>query len=289
MLAAPLIAGNDLRNMRPEIHDILTNKEVIAVDQDALGREGERVWKSGDLRSLGEAVEGWQPGCCSVKSRHGTEQEYLSELGGYLGYPSHLSASVRDLWQHKDLGKFTGKVFRSRGVSRRSRGDGETLSAVASYCRGFFSGSSLSSWESSDRPSLPRSGRCAARCGPKSEAATDNRPRFRDGMVEKVVAQVVVGGADVIHRRLAALLERLGQIRFRRPSAGGAEELRSLRFVAAVGNSLRIISSFPFTCSRLSGAAGDPMICFSTKPKALTPTPRCARRLRPRTSGLARV
>ena len=37
MLAAPLIAGNDLRTMRPEIHDILTNKEVIAVDQDALG------------------------------------------------------------------------------------------------------------------------------------------------------------------------------------------------------------------------------------------------------------
>ena len=30
MLAAPLIAGNDLRSMRPEIHDILTNKEVIA-------------------------------------------------------------------------------------------------------------------------------------------------------------------------------------------------------------------------------------------------------------------
>jgi len=40
LLAAPLIAGNDLRNMRPEIHDILTNKEVIAVNQDALGHEG---------------------------------------------------------------------------------------------------------------------------------------------------------------------------------------------------------------------------------------------------------
>src|SRR4030088_2582901 len=47
ILAAPLIAGNDLRNMRPEIHDILTNREVIAVDQDPLGREGERVWKKG--------------------------------------------------------------------------------------------------------------------------------------------------------------------------------------------------------------------------------------------------
>ena len=34
--------------MRPEIHDILTNKEVIAVDQDALWREGERVAQNSD-------------------------------------------------------------------------------------------------------------------------------------------------------------------------------------------------------------------------------------------------
>src|SRR5260370_9977537 len=36
ILAAPLIAGNDLRNMRPEIPDILTNKEVIALNQHSL-------------------------------------------------------------------------------------------------------------------------------------------------------------------------------------------------------------------------------------------------------------
>src|SRR6266536_1466440 len=49
LMAAPLIAGNDLRSMSPEIHDILTNKEVIAIDQDPLGRQGRRVWKDGDL------------------------------------------------------------------------------------------------------------------------------------------------------------------------------------------------------------------------------------------------
>jgi alpha-galactosidase len=49
LLAAPLIAGNDLRAMRPQIQAILTNKEVIAVDQDVLGHEGTRVNKSGDL------------------------------------------------------------------------------------------------------------------------------------------------------------------------------------------------------------------------------------------------
>jgi alpha-galactosidase len=40
MLAAPLIAGNDIRNMSVETKDVLTNKEVIAIDQDSLGVEG---------------------------------------------------------------------------------------------------------------------------------------------------------------------------------------------------------------------------------------------------------
>jgi len=46
MLAAPLLAGNDLRSMSPEILAILTNREVIAVDQDKLGTQGQRVWQS---------------------------------------------------------------------------------------------------------------------------------------------------------------------------------------------------------------------------------------------------
>jgi len=40
MLAAPLIAGNDLRNMSKETLSIVTNKDVIAVDQDELGIQG---------------------------------------------------------------------------------------------------------------------------------------------------------------------------------------------------------------------------------------------------------
>ena len=40
MLAAPLLAGNDLPNMKPEIKAILTNHDVIAIDQDPLGQQG---------------------------------------------------------------------------------------------------------------------------------------------------------------------------------------------------------------------------------------------------------
>jgi alpha-galactosidase len=49
MVAAPLLAGNDLPNMKPEIKDILTKKEVIAIDQDKLGKQGGRVYSEGEV------------------------------------------------------------------------------------------------------------------------------------------------------------------------------------------------------------------------------------------------
>jgi len=44
MLAAPLLAGNDLSRMSPSALAILTNRDVIAIDQDALGRQATRAW-----------------------------------------------------------------------------------------------------------------------------------------------------------------------------------------------------------------------------------------------------
>jgi alpha-galactosidase len=49
MFAAPLLAGNDLPNMKPEIKAILTNKDVIAIDQDPIGRQGQRVYSDGEV------------------------------------------------------------------------------------------------------------------------------------------------------------------------------------------------------------------------------------------------
>jgi alpha-galactosidase len=107
ILAAPLIAGNDLRNMRPEIHDILTNKEIIAVNQDALGQEGERVAKNGDLEVWAKQLKDGSRAVVLL-NRSESEQEIAANWED-LGYPKTISASVRDLWQHKDLGKMTGK------------------------------------------------------------------------------------------------------------------------------------------------------------------------------------
>jgi alpha-galactosidase len=107
ILAAPLIAGNDLRDMRPEIHDILTNKEVIAVDQDAMGREGELVWKNRDLEVWSKQLQNGSRAV--ILLNRGSAEQEISARWEDLGYPNHISASVRDLWQHRDLGKFTEK------------------------------------------------------------------------------------------------------------------------------------------------------------------------------------
>lgn len=111
ILAAPLIAGNDLRSMRPATHNILTNKEVIAVNQDPLGREGTRVAKNGDLEVWAKQLKDGSRAVVLL-NRSASEQN-ITVAWEDLGYPDHLSAAVRDLWQHKDLGKFTGKFSAS--------------------------------------------------------------------------------------------------------------------------------------------------------------------------------
>ncbi len=102
LLAAPLMAGNDIRNMTADIQAILTNKEAIAIDQDPLGLEGRRVMREGEtevwakqLADGGRAV--------ALLNRNGAEQRITVNWTS-LGYPDHLTAQVRDLWAHKDMG-----------------------------------------------------------------------------------------------------------------------------------------------------------------------------------------
>ena len=58
ILAAPLLAGNDLTTMTPETLALLTNKEVIAVDQDALGKQGDRVYTEGPIEVWSRPLAG---------------------------------------------------------------------------------------------------------------------------------------------------------------------------------------------------------------------------------------
>jgi alpha-galactosidase len=107
LLAAPLIAGNDLRSMTQEIQAILTNKEVIAVNQDTLGMQGRRIRKDGDKEVWMKQLKDGSRAV--ILFNRGKSETEVSVSWTELGYPDHVSASVRDLWAGKDLGKVTGK------------------------------------------------------------------------------------------------------------------------------------------------------------------------------------
>jgi alpha-galactosidase len=106
LLAAPLIAGNDVRSMTPETKEILTNAEVIAVNQDKLGREGRRVAKNGDLEVWAKTMSDGSR--TVILFNRGMAESDVSVAWEEIGYPKTIPAKVRDLWAHKDVGSFTG-------------------------------------------------------------------------------------------------------------------------------------------------------------------------------------
>lgn len=100
ILAAPLIAGNDLANMTPETKSILLNKEVIAVDQDSLGKQGDRAYEDGPLQVWTKPLSG---GDLAVALFNGTGDPTKMTLRlADVGW--HGPAAARDLWAHKDVG-----------------------------------------------------------------------------------------------------------------------------------------------------------------------------------------
>jgi len=104
LLAAPLIAGNDLSKMTEQDKGLLMNKDAIAIDQDALGKQGDRLYQSGDFDvwtkplsdgriAVGLFNRSWDNRDVSVD---------LAEIGFRDG------GRVRDVWKQKDLGHRSG-------------------------------------------------------------------------------------------------------------------------------------------------------------------------------------
>jgi len=106
MLAAPLMMGNDIRKATPEILEILLNKEAIAVNQDPLGRQGVKVRDDGDLEVWSKVLHDGSRAV--VLFNRSPRKTNIGVLWTEIGYPSHLTAKVRDLWQKKDLGPSKG-------------------------------------------------------------------------------------------------------------------------------------------------------------------------------------
>ena len=104
LLAAPLLAGNDLSKVSPADLAILTNKEVIAVDQDPKGVQGRRVAEEGPLEVWAKPLAGggYAVGLFNRGESANPVTLNLRELG------ISGAAHIRDLWAHHDLGSFRG-------------------------------------------------------------------------------------------------------------------------------------------------------------------------------------
>ncbi len=115
MLAAPLIAGNDLAAMSPETRAILANRDVVAVDQDVLGIQGFRHRAEGGIETWARPLangawavlfvnRGETPRTARLDwSRERIEDAlFQRDLDG-----SARTFAIRDLWTHQPLGDTT--------------------------------------------------------------------------------------------------------------------------------------------------------------------------------------
>lgn len=117
ILAAPLIAGNDLRKMNKSTREILTNKEVIAINQDTLGVQGFKHKVEGDIEYWFKPLEN-KAWAFLVLNRGEKAQElkfnfrkenvadpiFPKEGSKYAANFVNSRYSIRDVWKKQDLG-----------------------------------------------------------------------------------------------------------------------------------------------------------------------------------------
>lgn len=103
ILAAPLLAGNDLTTMTPETVAILTDRDVIAVDQDKAGKQGDRVWAKGSIEIWAKPLADGSQAIGIFNRDKGplTTQVNFDQLG-FTG-----AVKAKDLWLDKDLGSIS--------------------------------------------------------------------------------------------------------------------------------------------------------------------------------------
>jgi len=119
MLAAPLMAGNDLGNMSPETAEILKNGELIAIDQDALGKQGFCYRDNGDYEIWIKKLANNEKAACLL-NRGDEEKMVQVDYNVLLKANDNYWSSepykledykLRDLWEHKEVSLEKSTVF----------------------------------------------------------------------------------------------------------------------------------------------------------------------------------
>jgi len=102
ILAAPLMAGNDLRTMTDSVREILTAPEVIAVNQDPRGLQGYKIYDNGDQEIYNKPLSDGTSAVLLLNK--GKNKANITVTWEQIGL--HGTQKVRDLWERKNLGKF---------------------------------------------------------------------------------------------------------------------------------------------------------------------------------------
>jgi arabinoxylan arabinofuranohydrolase len=101
MLAAPLMAGNNVNTMSDTIRDILTAPEIIAINQDPLGIQGTRIRNNNGLQVWQKPLS---DGSVAVSLLNLTKSPAQMDVTlEEIGFKKGVKSSVRDLWKRKDL------------------------------------------------------------------------------------------------------------------------------------------------------------------------------------------
>ena len=104
LLAAPLLAGNDLSAMTPDTLAILTNKDVIAIDQDKLGKQGDRVSQEGQQEVWSRPLSDGATAVGLFNRSTNPQQVTLTLASAGLGENAHL----HDIWANQDVSATNG-------------------------------------------------------------------------------------------------------------------------------------------------------------------------------------
>jgi len=111
IMAAPLIAGNDLSAMTKTQLDMLTNRDVIAVDQDPWGYQGYRVQGDGGLEVWVRPLKGVGQRAVLLFNRGDAAAPITAKWADAGLAPG--KAHVTNLWSHQDLGDVTDQFSAS--------------------------------------------------------------------------------------------------------------------------------------------------------------------------------
>jgi Alpha-galactosidase len=106
ILASPLLAGNDLSKMTDADKSLLMNKDAIAIDQDSLGKQGDRLYESGDLDVWTKPLSGGRV-AVGMFNRSWSVRDVSVDLA-QIGFGN--GGNVRDVWEKKDMGHRKGVV-----------------------------------------------------------------------------------------------------------------------------------------------------------------------------------